>query len=227
MDHKEIITASSEKVYSNAGNMDVLSLVPEDAKYILDVGCGDGFNARLLRKRNCIIDGITLSEKEKEVAEKVMRRVFVHNAEKGLPFEEPGLYDVVICSHVLEHICYPHQLMNDILRVLKPGGVLIIALPNIMHYRWRWELIKGNFNYQDAGTWDYTHVKWYTFNTAKQLLLQHHFKIDIATVTGSLPLNSVFGKILPAGFQKSIYSLLIKISKGFFGFQLLYRAKKN
>ncbi len=218
---------SKEKVYSDSGNMNVISLVPPGAKYVLDVGCGDGFNARLLSERNCIVDGITISEKEKEGAEKTMRQVYVYNAENGLPFTESDLYDVVICSHVLEHICYPQQLMNDIHRVLKPGGVLIVALPNLLQYRSRWSLLMGNFNYEETGIWDYTHVKWYTFNTAKQLLMQHHFTIDIATVTGELPLNSIFKKILPAGFRKMIYSLLIKISKGFFGFQLLYRAVKK
>ena len=218
---------SKEKVYSDSGNMNVISLVPPGAKYVLDVGCSDGFNARLLSERNCIVDGITISEKEKEGAEKTMRQVYVYNAENGLPFTGSDLYDVVICSHVLEHICYPQQLMNDIHRVLKPGGVLIVALPNLLQYRSRWSLMMGNFNYEETGIWDYTHVKWYTFNTAKQLLLQHHFTIDIATVTGELPLNSIFKKILPAGLRKMIYSLLIKISKGFFGFQLLYRAVKK
>lgn len=179
---------SKEKVYSNKGNTDVLNLIPAVAKYILDIGCGDGSNALLLVERNCIVDGITLSEREKLEAAKIMRQVFNHNAENGLPFDGSNLYDAVICSHVLEHICYPQQLMNDIYRVLKPNGVLIVALPNIMHYSARWSLMKGDFKYEDAGLWDYTHFRWYTFKTGRQLLEQHRFKVEIATVTGELPL---------------------------------------
>lgn len=218
---------SSEKVYSNTGNTDVISLVPASAKYILDIGCGDGSNARLLVKRDCIIDGITLSESERAEAQKIMRQVVVHNAEKGLPFTGAELYDVVICSHVLEHICYPEKLMQDIHRLLKRDGVLIVALPNIMHYRSRWSLFRGNFNYRDAGLWDYTHFRWYTFKTGRQLLEQYAFSIDTATVTGDLPFNSLFKKILPASVSKVVFSGLIKISKGFFGYQLLYRAVKK
>ena len=93
-----------------------------------------------------------------------------------------------------------------------------------MHYQSRWQLARGNFNYKDAGIWDYTHFKWYTFITARQLLEQHHFKIKVASVTGELPANTVFKKILPPTLRKYIYSLLIKVSKGFFGYQLLYTA---
>ena len=117
--------------------------------------------------------------------------------------------------------------MNDIHRLLKQDGALIVALPNLMHYSSRWQLIRGNFNYSDAGIWDYTHFRWYTYTTAQSLLKQHGFSIDVATVTGELPLNSVWKKIIPSSAAKFIYSLLIKISKGFFGYQLLYRATKK
>ncbi len=214
-------------MYSNTGNEDVIGLVPAAAKYILDIGCGDGSTARILVKRNCVIDGITLSENEKAIAQKSMRNVYVHNAENGLPFSGSELYDAVICSHVLEHICYPEKLLNDIYRLLKKDGVLIVALPNIMHYRSRWSLCRGNFNYRDAGLWDYTHFRWYTFDTALKLLQQHGFNVEVATATGDLPLNSLFKKIFPVALSKTIFSGLVKISKGFFGYQLLYRAVKK
>ncbi len=223
----DITKESRQKIYSNSGNRDVLDLVPASAKHILDIGCGDGSNAKLLVKQGCIIDGITISETEKAEAQKVMRNVLVHNAENGLPFEGEQLYDVVICSHVLEHICYPARLMDDIYRVLKNDGVLIVALPNLMHYGSRWQLIKGNFNYKNAGIWDYTHFRWYTFKTAQGLFKEHGFLIDTATVTGEVPLNSIFKKLLPAKLNQFFYSLLIKISKGFFGYQLLYRVVKK
>ena len=150
---------SKQKIYSNSGNNDVLELIPAGAKYILDIGCGDGANARLLIKRNCIVDGITISEAEKDIAAEVMREVYVYNIENGLPEKADAVYDVVICSHVLEHICYPQQLMNDIHRALKPNGTLIVALPNIIHYQSRWQLARDNFNYKDAGNWAYNHFE--------------------------------------------------------------------
>jgi methionine biosynthesis protein MetW len=226
-DKETIKKESKEKVYANLGNDDVLNMVPPAALYILDIGCGDGSTARQLIRRNCIVDGITISENEKKQAEKTMRQVYVHNLENGLPFAGTDLYDAVICSHVLEHICYPERMMNDIYRVLKSNGVFIVALPNIMHYRSRWSLVQGNFNYQEAGIWDFTHFRWYTYASAKLLLEQHNFRIEVATVTGTLPLYSIFKKIFPSAVNRFLYTILIKISKGFFGYQLLYRSVKT
>ena len=85
----------------------------------------------------------------------------------------------------------------------------------------------GNFNYKEAGIWDYTHFRWYTFATGKKLLEQHNFTIESATVTGDIPAKSIFGKLLPEFLMKKIYTGLIGLSKGFFGYQLLYKACKQ
>jgi methionine biosynthesis protein MetW len=217
---------SKNKVYTNHGNEAILTLVPASARIVLDVGCGNGANARLLAARNCIVDGITISADEQQLCEVDMRNVFVHSLEDGLPLACKDQYDAVICSHVLEHICYPDKLMADIYMALKPGGVLVVALPNIMHYKCRWELLKGNFNYQPAGIWDYTHFRWYTFESARRFLVQSGFVVSEAEVTGNLPFNSFFKKIFTKKQTALLFQQLKKISRGFFGYQLLYSAHR-
>lgn len=96
------------KVYSNSGNSDVLKNIVSSVNKILDVGCGRGDNAKHLWKKGLIIDGITLSEEEAKHAKSFMRNIFLHNLEYGLPKDSlSDKYDAIICSHVLEHICYP------------------------------------------------------------------------------------------------------------------------
>jgi len=216
-----------EKVYGSQGNPDVLNLVPRNAKYVLDVGCGAGSLANSLQQRGCTVDGISISEAELEQAGPFLRRGYLQNLEMGLPEEISSKYDVVVCSHVLEHICYPDKLLSDIRDALVDNGQLIIALPNIMHYKARMQLMLGNFNYQTQGLWDYTHFRWYTFRSAKKLLERNGFVVEHATVTGELPFNSLFSKILPASARRKLFSALKSISKGFFGYQLLYRASKS
>ena len=218
---------NKNKVYSNLGNEDVNELIPNGAKYILDLGCGDGSNARILVNKGCIVDGVTISDLERDVAQQVMRNVYVYNLENGLPKLEENMYDVVICSHVLEHICYPQQLLQDIYHVQKSNGILIVALPNLMHYKSRYQLFRGNFNYQPAGIWDFTHFRCYTFASAIKLLQQHKFVVDKKTVTGTLPFNSFFKLILPNKVSSFLYKILIGISHGLFGYQLLFVAKKT
>ena len=217
----------SDKVYHSVGNPDVLQLIPPGARTVLDVGCGAGSLARSLKQRGAIVDGITISDAELEEARPFLRTGYLQNLEKGLPTQISAKYDVVICSHVLEHICYPDKLLSDIKDVLVDNGHLIIALPNILHYKARIQLALGNFNYQSQGLWDYTHFRWYTYKSAKKLLEKHGFVVEYANVTGELPFNSIFSKILPAQWRKKIFGGLKKISKGFFGYQLLYSASKQ
>ncbi|HYE53182.1 MAG TPA: class I SAM-dependent methyltransferase [Chitinophagaceae bacterium] len=217
---------SSAKVYSyKKGNPYVISLVPADARYILDVGCGAGDTGEVLTEKGYVVDGITLSEEERREAQKIMRNVYVHNAEQGLPADLTDQYDVVILSHVLEHICYPQKLLKDIKTRLRPGGILIVALPNIMHFNSRWKLTKGNFNYEEYGIWDYTHFRWYTFKSAQDMLSENGYKVELADVSGWIPFEHRLKKVTPAGLRNGIFRMLKKISPGLFGFQLLYVAR--
>lgn len=214
----------SKKSYGNTGNDDVLKHVINPGR-VLDIGCGAGDNARLLINKGFTVDGITISAKELSAANQFLNRGYLFNLENGLPAEVKNtFYDYIICSHVLEHICYPQQLLNDIKNCLKQDGVLIVALPNLLHFASRWQLFKGEFNYQSAGIWDDTHFKWYTYRTGKELLEKNGFKLILKTVTGQLPGNSFFSKVLSQRISASLFNVLIKISPGLFGYQLLYVA---
>lgn len=217
------IKTSEVKVYSNMGNQAVLNLIQGESCTILDIGCGAGDNARILYNRGHTVDGITLSEEEASLCESFMRKVWVHNVEQGLPKDGRVLYDYILCSHVLEHIVYPKMLLKDIHAKLKPGGKLIVALPNIMHYQSRIELLKGNFNYDETGIWDYTHVRWYTYDSGTQLLLDNGFQVISSSVDGDIPLLSIF-RFIPPQVRRVMYHALTWFSKGMFGSQLVYVA---
>jgi 2-polyprenyl-3-methyl-5-hydroxy-6-metoxy-1,4-benzoquinol methylase len=213
-----------QKIYANQGNQAVLDSIPEYAIKILDIGCGAGDNASILQQKQKIIDGITLSETEREAAIQYCRNVAIFNLEQGLPEDFlKNEYDACICSHVLEHICWSENVLRDISQVLKKNGVLIVALPNIMHYNFRLKLLKGNFDYQDSGVMDNTHFRWYTFETGKKLLENNGFIVKKAWVDGGLPFDRVFRYLGPS-IREFIKQILFKISPGFFGGQLLYVA---
>ena len=51
----------------------------------------------------------------------------------ALPFRE-GIFDIVISSHVAEHLTEPERVFGELSRVLRPGGRLLILTPNRWHY---------------------------------------------------------------------------------------------
>ena len=220
----ETANRTEQKIYSNKGNVAVLSEVNGQNLLILDVGCGGGDNSRVLVNNGHTTDGITLSESEAAICKTFMRHVFIHNLETGLPALTPKSYDYVICSHVLEHIGYPNQLLSDIRNVLKNEGRLIVALPNVMHYQSRIKLLLGKFDYEESGIWDNTHLRWYTFASGRRLLEENGFEVIKGNVDGDIPLLSVFG-FIPRSIRKNLFSFLSFFSKGFFGNQLIYVAK--
>ena len=214
---------SENKIYQNSGNEDVLNLIKGKGLIILDIGCGTGSIAKRLVAEGNIVDGISISSNELKQAKEFLRNAYLFNLETGLPPEiEKDTYDYIICSHILEHIAYPEKLLSDIKKVLKKNGFLIVALPNLFHYKTRIQLLKGNFPYSDAGILDYTHVRWYSYKSAIETLSKN-FVIEIATVTGEMPFNRIFKRILPKKLSQFLYKILVGISKGLFGYQLLYR----
>ena len=215
----------SQTVYKNAGNQEVLIAIPDKAKFILDVGCGAGDNARLLTERGKVVDSITISKKEAEFVKNICRNVFVCDLENGLP-EINQKYDVILCSHIIEHIAYPEKLLSDFAKVMDSNSILVIALPNFLDYKTRTKILRGNFDYEKSGIMDYTHLRFYTYKTGKKLLKQNNFIIKKSWVQGFLPFNSIL-KYLPDPVKKIVIKSFLFISKGLFGSQLIYIVKKK
>ena len=215
----------SEKNYSNKGNIEVIKLITKNNSMILDIGCGVGDNARILKTEGHIIDGITLSNEEAKLAESYLKNVYIHNLENGLPTLNTK-YDYIICSHVLEHISYPEKLFLDLKKIMDQDTILIIAIPNLLHYKSRIELLKGNFNYQETGVWDYTHVRWYTYKSMQDTLIKNGFTILSSSVSGEMPFSSYLNFLSPK-IRNYLYNFFTKISKGFFGGQLIYKISLN
>ena len=215
----------SKIFYKNAGNPEVLKAVPDDSKYILDIGCGAGDNARVLIEKGKIVDCITISEKEASHVKTFCRNVYVYDLENGLP-DINQRYDVFLCSHIIEHIAYPQKLLEDILKLMDDRSVLIIALPNFLDYKSRMKIFFGNFDYEDSGNFDYTHLRFYTYKTGRELLENNNFIIINSWVQSFLPFNRLL-KYLPALLKDFILQCLLFVSRGLFGSQLIYIATKK
>jgi SAM-dependent methyltransferase len=174
--------------YKNEGNSKLLDLLLTQPGRILDCGCGAGDNARILSDRGWRVTGITIDPLELDAARDFCEAVYLADLEKGIPAEIEGKFDAVLASHVLEHLARPERLLQDVRQRLCPTGVLAVALPNIVHYRQRMSLLRGRFNYTDTGPLDRTHLRFYTYTTAIQLLKVNGFDPFMAIADGSLPL---------------------------------------
>ncbi|WP_448562182.1 methyltransferase domain-containing protein [Trichothermofontia sp.] len=207
-----------------AVNQSVFSYLPNNAKRILDIGCGAGnLGAVIKNHKECEIVGITYSQAEANQAAQVLDLCLVVDLNsETLPNISP--FDCIICSHVLEHLYDPSRLLVQLHRYFTPGGRLIVALPNVLHWKQRLEFLRGHFKYTEGGLMDYTHFRFFDWQTAHELLTESGYQILESKAGGCFPLP-ILRKILPIRASQGIDRTALKHFPGLFGFQFVFLAK--
>jgi len=100
------------------------------AKTLCDIGSGYGFFLDEARKRGICVFGV-------EPSRQLVHHAFKEYAIKSFPgtLEEfvrkrKRQFDVVTCIHVIEHVSKPNYFISNLLKLVKPGGLLYIETPN-------------------------------------------------------------------------------------------------
>lgn len=198
-------------------NIDRLSTahVPPNSK-VLELGCATGFMGRYFtRVLGCRVVGVEIDPQAAQIARRHLGHVIAGSLDDDktyLALATHAPFDVVFASAIIEHLQFPDKLLAQSYKLLKPGGLLIITFPNIAHWRMRLALLRGIWQYQDYGLLDKTHLKFFTFFTAQELIKSHRFHLD------SIELD-------PAGGIKFI-NLVAKFFPNFYAHQLVISAHK-
>lgn len=100
---------------------------------VLDVACGTGYGAKMLRCHGCRVVGGDLDKGELAMASSKTTDVdFVCLNVLSLPFEN-NKFDAVVSFETIEHVVEGQRFLAEIHRVLKPGGLFISSTPNIAY----------------------------------------------------------------------------------------------
>lgn len=104
---------------------------------VLDIGCGQGYVLSALRARGWAVTGTELSEESARHAREALRLdVRVGDIQNlDLPGEA---FDLIVMWHVLEHVPAPVAQLHIVSGLLKPGGLLLVAVPNFGSPEARW-----------------------------------------------------------------------------------------
>jgi 2-polyprenyl-3-methyl-5-hydroxy-6-metoxy-1,4-benzoquinol methylase len=159
--------------YYSAAREDIIEFVPNGAMKILEVGCGEGLTGRAIKERSggkAEVAGIEIVLSAAKKAEANIDKVIHGNVETlELPFAKE-YFDCIIYGDVLEHLIDPWSVLAIHCGYLKKGGIVIISLPNISHYRIIKMLWKKNWEYQERGIMDKTHLRFFALNNIKEML---------------------------------------------------------
>lgn len=171
-----------QKIIRDAEWQSILNYVPEGCTF-LDVGCGAGYALhRAKSDKKAIVTGLDPAPFEHGVG-RYMDDIFeqqkvIQGEAENLPFEARS-FDIVYSSHVLEHVNSEEKTLDEMNRVLKDDGLLILAMPtaSMAIINWFSQIIFT------------THIKIYEFLRKCFTKESVHYFIRIFTINShSLPL---------------------------------------
>ncbi len=100
---------------------------PDTAPRVLDIGCGRGLLLNTLRELGCKCHGL---ERVDFPAVDLGPEIRLHRASLDEVGFAPGYFDVIVLWHMLEHLEDPFRALRSCARLLRPGGLLSVSVPN-------------------------------------------------------------------------------------------------
>ena len=148
------------------------------AQRVLDVGCGEGYGAHVLAQHAKEVVAI---DRDKQTIQRARQRYALPNLSfrvqdvSEISQLSPGLFDVVCCFHVIEHLKTPVQFLTEVgKRLASPSDVLLISTPNR----------QSPFRRATGFQWPY-HEREYTTDEFRNLLLTGFRDVTLYTLQGN------------------------------------------
>lgn len=166
--------------YKNAELRLLLDAI-EDGSRVLDFGCNDGWVSRRVKthRPNCDVNGADINPAALETARRRQGGIQYFDARNG--DLEGKTFDVVILSHVLEHVYERHELLDRVHSLIAPGGRLVVSVPqerirgDSTLLPWASNVLRGRFVNP--------HVVVLRHKALEKLLNSAGFEIDCSTYT--------------------------------------------
>lgn len=184
---------------------------------ILDIGSGTGYFAGSMKKAGWKVKGIEINEKARIFSISQFGLEII--APDKITAIEAESFDCITLWHVLEHFHDPFKYTSEIYRLLKPGAVCAIALPNCSsydaeHYKKFW------------AAWDVPRHLWH-FNpdTFRLFYEKSGFLLEDLRI---LPLDVFYISQLSEKYKGSSLAFLIGMSKAIvFAFLSVFKKRKS
>jgi 2-polyprenyl-3-methyl-5-hydroxy-6-metoxy-1,4-benzoquinol methylase len=170
------------KGYYDNIRYEMLKYLPKDARKVIEIGCGNGCFAEVIKKQNeAEVWGIELMESEAAIASKILDKVFAGECEKYLDTLPDNYFDAIYFNDVLEHLVDPYSVLKKIRSKLSPNGVLISSIPNVRyHNTFMKVLLKKDWKYEGFGVMDFTHLRFFTEKSINRMYKEAGYEIKLS-----------------------------------------------
>ena len=166
-------------------------------KRVLDVGASRGQMLARFQAEGAEVVGTEIVDSEIAHAEGrgvAIERAYIDPAEPRLPFDD-GSFDAVLAGEILEHMVDTVGFLQEVARVLRPGGAVALSTPNVLWWKSRLQVLAGRYpdvlDYKLRWHPDYGHVRAFTPAIVRELLEEAGFH-DVRLVGKRLgPISSL------------------------------------
>lgn len=164
----------------------IANLVKEKSR-VLDVGCATGIIGKLLKQnKKSKIDGIEYDKvsfnmaKEMNIYENIYNCSITETNSKEFQefYNNKIKYDYIIFADILEHLINPWEVLYCFSAKLKKGGKILISIPNISHIDIIKGLLNDQFNYNNVGILDSTHIRFFTATSFIEMIKNFNERYD-------------------------------------------------
>lgn len=203
----EIDEISEDENYFTPVLRDTAREIDFKTAHVLDVGCGTGLFLKPVIDAGCTecvgIDGPSAFA-PRAIARGYKDVRFVADLNNTMfPFGD-GKFDLVVCKDVFEHLLNPTFALSEIKRVLKPGGLLLLHVPNHFPLYGRLKFLLTNdidtFSFfKDESRWTFPHIRFYEHDDSLSVFKDQGFALirDLSCHFPAVPLLSRFGILKP------------------------------
>ena len=155
----------------------MVPFLPEGTAEVLEVGCGRGATGGHLQDTlGCRVTGVELNPVVAEAAAQRLHRVVVGDVEEAATVAELGRrFDVLLALELFEHLVEPERFLERARELVKPGGRIVLSVPNVGHHSVVADLLAGRWDYLPIGILCYTHYRFYTRRTLADWLARCGF----------------------------------------------------
>jgi 2-polyprenyl-3-methyl-5-hydroxy-6-metoxy-1,4-benzoquinol methylase len=204
---------------SHAVILEMLAGLP--ACRILDLGCSGGLFAAHARASGHQVTGVDYGEIPgvRDRTDHFVRA----SLEEGIPDAVGDGFDIVVAADVIEHLSRPGHMLREMCRVLRPGGQVLLSVPNFAHWYPRMRVATGLFGYDRRGILDDTHLRFFTRATLRRLVRASGFDILEEKASG-LPLRAISGSDgRRLRIARKSDQALVRARPTLFGYQFILR----
>ncbi len=145
---------------------------------VLEIGCGRGATGRALAERlGCRVTGVELNPVVALAAAAVLHRVVAGDfLAVAREVEALGPFDALVATELFEHLTEQEAFLDLAARLVRPGGRIVLSVPNVGHWAVVEDLLAGRWDYLPIGLLCYTHYRFFTRKTLEDWLRRSGFR---------------------------------------------------